>query len=98
MGMYEQHELRRRARHLRALAGDVESGPVMGLHRHAGSDTWRTPRAGLLLGILTANQAQLRRAAEELRWQAHLLEARAERMAMTTEALSEGFVATTGRD
>ncbi|HEY3483838.1 MAG TPA: hypothetical protein VGK49_00585 [Ilumatobacteraceae bacterium] len=83
MGTYEQHELRQRARHLRSLAGQVESSPVMALHRHAGSDTWRTPRAELLLGILTANQGQLRRAAEELRWQAHLLETRAERMMVT---------------
>ena len=84
MGTYEQHELRQRARHLRSLAGQVESSPVLALHRHAGPDTWRTPRAELLLGILSANQAQLRRAAEELRWQAHLLETRADRMMMTT--------------
>ena len=30
-----------------------------------------------MLGILSANQAQLRRAAEELRWQAHLLDTQA---------------------
>ena len=92
MGTYEQHELRRRARQLRALAGQIESNPVMGLHRHAGTDTWRTPRAELLLGILTANQAQLRRAAEELRWQAHLLEARAERLAVAGNAPSVAAV------
>ncbi|MEX2625633.1 MAG: hypothetical protein WD225_02050 [Ilumatobacteraceae bacterium] len=71
------NELRRRARVLRALAGRMEATPAMSLDAHAGSDTWRTPRGDLCRWILGANQTQVHRAADDLRWSAHRLDERA---------------------
>ncbi len=71
------NELRRRARVLRVLAGRIETTTAMSLDAHAGPDTWRTPRGDLCRWILGANQSQVHRAADDLRWSAHRLEQRA---------------------
>jgi hypothetical protein len=70
-------QLRARARALRHLATRIECTPAMSLDRHAGDDTWRTPRADLARSILRANQAQLHHAVDELRWTAYRLELQA---------------------
>ncbi|MCU0259526.1 MAG: hypothetical protein MUE78_00775 [Ilumatobacteraceae bacterium] len=70
----DAHHLRDRARALRALATEIERTPAMSLDRHAGPDTWRTPRADLCRAVLRTGQHQLHRAADELRWVAHRLE------------------------
>lgn len=71
------NELRRRARVLRLLAGRMEATPAMSLDAHAGPDTWRTPRGDLCRWILGANQTQVHRTADDLRWSAHRLDERA---------------------
>jgi hypothetical protein len=73
----DAHELRERARTLRSLASEIERGPAMSLDRHAGPETWRTPRAELCRSVLRTGQRQLHQAAEELRWIAHRLESEA---------------------
>lgn len=74
MSSTEATALRRRAHALRAVAGQVEQSPVMTLERHAGDDTWRGRRPELCRTMLIANQAQLHREVEALRWQAYLLD------------------------
>ncbi|TVR26552.1 MAG: hypothetical protein EA389_05195 [Ilumatobacter sp.] len=87
MSTHDPDHLRRRARTLRTLATTIESTPAMALDAHAGSDTWRTPRADLCRWILSTNQAQVHRAAEELRWDAHRLERRAAEIELERAAL-----------
>jgi hypothetical protein len=77
MSQHDPTQLRQRARTLRSLADAIESTPAMSLETHAGPDTWRTPRADLCRWILGTNQAQIHRAADDLRWNAHRLERRA---------------------
>jgi hypothetical protein len=76
----DAHQLRERARHLRELAEAIERSPVMRLDRHGDVDTWRGARPDLCRATLAANQQQLYAAADRLRWQAHLLERRAEEL------------------
>ncbi|CAN5552364.1 hypothetical protein BH23ACT3_BH23ACT3_03680 [soil metagenome] len=74
MSRHDPTQLRQRAQTLRTLARTIESNPAMSLEAHAGPDTWRTPRADLCRWILSTNQAQIHRAADDLRWNAHRLE------------------------
>lgn len=66
--------LRDRAQRLRDLAVRIESSPVHDLERLAGDDTWFGPRPELCRTMLRSNLHQLHRAADDLRWQAWLLE------------------------
>jgi hypothetical protein len=68
---------RARAQALRSLANELERTPVMSLDQDAGPDTWQSPRADVCRWVLGVNQAQLRRAIEELRWNARSLESQA---------------------
>ena len=77
MSHNEATELRRRAHVLRTVALRVEQSPVMTLERHADDDTWRGRRPALCRSMLIANQAQLHREVEALRWQAYLLDQQA---------------------
>jgi hypothetical protein len=72
--------LRRRARGLRDLAAEIEALPIMDLDRHAGDDTWRGPRAELCRSTLAANQRQLARSVDDLRWHATQLEEQADHL------------------
>lgn len=87
----EPHELRRRAGVLRSLATRIESVAAMSLDAHAGPDTWRTPRGDLCRAMLDANQVQVHRAADELRWRAHQLEHRAHEIAFARATGSAAF-------
>ena len=77
MSISQATQLRQRARRLRGLATAIEAAPVMNLDRHADDDTWRGRKPALCRAILAANQHQLHAAAEDLRWQAYLLEQQA---------------------
>lgn len=70
-------QLRDRAGRLRRLADAIETMPAMRLEQLAGDDTWRGRRPLLCRNLLRRNLEQLHRAAEDLRWQAYLLEQRA---------------------
>ncbi len=74
------HHLRQRASHLRQLSDAIENSPVMSLDCHGGGDTWRGPRADLCRATLATNQHQLHGAVEDLRWQAHQFDRRAEEL------------------
>ena len=69
--------LRDRARHLRHLADAIETTPAMRLEQLAGEDTWRGRRPLLCRNLLRRNLEQLHRAADDLRWNAYLLEQQA---------------------
>lgn len=90
--VHDPGHLRARARDLRNLADTIERTPAMTLDTHAGPDTWRTPRADLCRWILGSNQAQVRRAADDLRWSARRLEQRAAEL----DALRGATAAATG--
>lgn len=83
----DPNELRRRAGVLRSLAHRIESTAAMSLDVHAGHDTWRTPRGDLCRWMLGANQSQVHRAADELRWHAHRLDQRAAELVAERVAL-----------
>lgn len=87
MSTHESARLRARARLLRSLATTIETTPAMSLDVHAGSDTWRTPRADLCRWILSSNQAQAHRMVEGLRWDAHRLERQATEIELGNAAL-----------
>ena len=70
-------QLRARARALRRLALQIETTPAMSLETYTGPNTWQSPKAELCQSILLVNQAQVLRAADELRWHAHRFELRA---------------------
>ncbi len=70
-------QLRARARRLRHLARTIDTTPAMQLEGLADDATWRGQRPSLCVGLLQRNLAQLHAAADDLRWQAHLLDARA---------------------
>lgn len=89
MSHHDPTHLRARARTLRTLADSIERTPAMSLDAHAGPDTWRTPRADLCRWILGSNQAQVHRAADELRWSAHRLDRQAAELD-ATRALTGG--------
>ncbi len=71
-------ELRRRAASLRRLATHVDGTPIDELVRWAGPDTWVSPRAQQLHAELQTDRLRLRRAADDLRQQAHWLEGQAD--------------------
>jgi hypothetical protein len=74
------NQLRQRARHLRRLADEIETSPVMRLDRHGDVDTWRGPRPDLCRATLAHNQHQLHAAADDLREHAWQLERQAEEL------------------
>lgn len=87
MSQHDPTQLRQRAHTLRSLAVTIEATPAMSLETHAGTDTWRTPRADLCRWVLDTNQAQVHRAADDLRWNAHRLDRRAAEIEATRAAL-----------
>lgn len=72
--------LRVRVDDLRRFAGELERTPATRLDAHAGDHTWRGQRPHLCRLMLHVNLRQLHEAAEELRWQALLLERQAEEL------------------
>lgn len=78
--------LRRRAHDLRSTASRIERSPAMWLEQFAGDDTWTGRRPLLCLTTLQTNLAQLHRAADGLRWQAHLFERRAAELELAVAA------------
>jgi hypothetical protein len=70
-------QLRARARSLRSLATELEQTSAMSLERDAGPATWHGPRAEACVRSLVGLQQQVHQAADDLRWLAHRLEARA---------------------
>ena len=70
-------QLRARARSLRSLATELEQTPAMSLERDAGPATWHGPRAEACVRSLLALQQHVHEAADDMRWLAHRLEARA---------------------
>jgi hypothetical protein len=74
--------LRQRAGHLRALATEIEALPIMRLGSYADHETWRGPRADLCRATLAANERQLRRSVEDLRWHAGQLDEQADHLDM----------------
>ena len=77
MSHHTAQTLRQRARRLRHLAIEIERSPVLSLHRHADETTWRGTHPQFCVNLLRAHQARLHNDAEDLRWQADLLEQRA---------------------
>ena len=77
MSHHTAHMLRQRARHLRHLAIEIERSPVLCLHQHADEATWRGTHPQFCVNLLRTHQARLNSDAEDLRWQASLLEQRA---------------------
>ena len=73
-------ELRRRAAALRVLAGRLEGTSLLTLHRWAGADTWRSPRADELRTQLDGDRRRLYGAADDLHEQARWLERRADEL------------------
>jgi hypothetical protein len=71
---------RRRAQHLIELAAAIEESPAFRLLEGAGDDTWRGRRPLLCRNVLASNHRQAVQAADELRWQAWLLEQQATRL------------------
>jgi hypothetical protein len=71
-------EYRRRAAELRALAGQLDESPVLGLDAAAGADTWSSPGADACRTTLADDQVRLRSAAAELRQQASWYEHQAD--------------------
>jgi hypothetical protein len=69
------YHLRSRARHLRALAVQLEQCEAMSLERAAGPDTWHGPRPDACVRTLVALQAQLHQAIDDVRMLAHRLDA-----------------------
>jgi len=63
---------RRRARHLRQLAWQMNDSPALRLHIHAGVDTWHGPRP-------LASTSDLRRAQDEIHREIDDLQVRATR-------------------
>jgi hypothetical protein len=73
----EAERLRWRCVELRRLADAIERTPLLSLERHAGPETWRSAAADECRAELSADQARLLHAAEDLRWAAWQLERRA---------------------
>lgn len=72
--------LRARAANLRRYASDLETTPATRLGEHAGEDTWRGGRPHRCRLMLQVHVRHLHEAADELRWQALLLERQAEEL------------------
>lgn len=83
--------LRSRAVGLRALAVRLDLAPLHALDRASGEITWVGPVAAAFGLALHSHRHALHEAAEELRWEAWLLERRAE--AVTAEAALADVVA-----
>jgi hypothetical protein len=77
MSHHTAHRLRQRARRLRHLASEIERSPVLSLHQHADEATWRGTHPQFCVNLLRTQQARLHSDADDLRWQADLLEQRA---------------------
>ena len=91
MGATAQH-LRDRALELRAVAARLERAPLLALHGAAGPDTWQCPAADEFLLSIAQYQARLLDAADDLVWQAIVLD----RMAEDQEAADAVAVADPG--
>jgi hypothetical protein len=77
MSHHTAQTLRHRARGLRHLAIEIERSPVLSLHQHADAATWRGTHPQFCVNLLRTHQARLHHDADDLRWQAYLLEQRA---------------------
>lgn len=77
MAQQTVRQLRWRALQLRRLADSIERSPVLTLDRHADTTVWNGPRPDFCVRELRAHQARLLHDADDLRWEAHLLEQRA---------------------
>ena len=73
--------LRARAAGLRAVAGRLDGAPLHALDAASGESTWFGPVAAAFDAAVRSHQRAIGEAAEELRWEAWLLERRAENMA-----------------
>lgn len=71
-------QLRNRAWGARAIAARLDSAPVLSLERFCGTDTWQCPAADEFFLTILMYQQRLLGAVEDLRWQALVLERRAE--------------------
>lgn len=76
----EAQRLRWRCDDLRRLADRIERTPLLALDQHAGPDTWRSPAADESRTELSADQARLLLAADDLRWTAWQFERRADEL------------------
>ncbi len=72
--------LRVRVDNLRRFAAELEQTPAARLDQYSGDGTWRGRRPQLCRWMLRLNVRQLHEAADELRWQALLLERQAEEL------------------
>ncbi|NQY56474.1 MAG: hypothetical protein HRT86_08325 [Ilumatobacteraceae bacterium] len=72
--------LRQRVDDLRRFAEQLDHTPAADVDRLAGDDTWRGRRPALCRFVLRINLAQLHAAADDLRWQALLLEQQADQL------------------
>ena len=62
------------------IAEQLDHTPAADVDRLAGDDTWRGRRPALCRFVLRINLAQLHAAADDLRWQALLLEQQADQL------------------
>ncbi|MEM9516238.1 MAG: hypothetical protein AAGA42_15415 [Actinomycetota bacterium] len=72
--------LRQRVDDLRRFAEQIDHTPATDVDRLAGEDAWRGRRPALCRFVLRLNLAQLHNAADDLRWQALLLEQQADEL------------------
>ncbi len=72
--------LRQRVADLRRFAEQIDHTPAADVDRLAGDDAWRGRRPTLCRLVLRLNLAQLKTAADDLRWQAMLLEQQADEL------------------
>ena len=77
MSHHTAHTLRQCAGRLRHLAIEIERSPALSLHQHADETTWRGTHPQFCVNLLRTQQARLHNDADDLRWQAYLLEQRA---------------------
>lgn len=77
MSHHTAQTLRHRARRLRHLATRIERSPILSLHEHGNDETWRGSRPLNCVNALRTHQARLHGDADDLRWQAHILDQRA---------------------
>ena len=83
---------RRRARHLRELAWQINDTPALRLHLHAGVDTWRGPRPLATIGDLQRAQDEIRREVDDLQIRASRFDREADRLDAVASATSAASV------
>lgn len=84
--------LRNRASGARAIAARLDAAPLLSLDGYAGSDTWRCPAADEFLVTVIQYQQRLLGAAEDLRWQALLLDQWAEEQEAADAAAAASLI------